>query len=77
MNDEPQVGELFLFKGEDTKSCPSWCEKPDIGILVSYNKDTKEGMMFWLRHPNPEEGHLNGFDFNYIQKDRFERFINK
>lgn len=76
MNDEPQVGELFLFKGEDT-GAPSWCEKPDIGILISYNETTREGIMYWLRYPDPEEGHLNSFDFNYIQKEKFERFINK
>jgi len=76
MNDDPQVGELFLFKGEDIAGT-SWCEKPDIGILISYDEVTREGVMYWLRHPDPEQGHLNSFDFNYIQKEKFERFINK
>lgn len=77
MSDEPQVGELFLFKGDNDSCVPRWCEKPDIGILISYDEVTREGIMYWLRHPDPEEGHMNSFDFNYMQKDKFERFINK
>ena len=76
MTDEPQVGELFLFKGEtDEPYAPEWTKKPDIGILVSYNKATREGVMFWLRYPDPEEGRLSNFDFNYMQEEKFERFI--
>ena len=75
MTDEPQVGELFLFKGEDDEAGPEWTTEPDIGILVSYNKATREGVMFWLRYPDPLEGRLNQFDFNNIQEEKFERFI--
>ena len=75
MTDEPQVGELFLFKGEDDEAAPGWTTEPDIGILVAYNKTTREGVMFWLRYPDPEEGRLNNFDFKYMQEEKFERFI--
>ena len=75
MTDEPQVGELFLFKGEDDEAAPEWTTAPDIGILVSYYKATREGVMFWLRYPDPEEGRLNNFDFKYMQEEKFERFV--
>ena len=74
MTDEPQVGELFLFKGDD-ETAPEWAREPDIGILVSYDEATKEGVMFWLRYPDPEVGRLNQFDFNQIQEEKFERFV--
>ena len=77
MTGEPQAGELFLFKGDDDPETPEWAREPDIGILISYDKATKEGLMFWLRYPDPEEGKLNKFDFNYMQEEKFERFIYK
>ena len=75
MSDEPKAGELFLFKGDDDKYAPDWSREPDIGILVSYNESTKEGVMFWLRHPDPDEGRLNKFNFKDMQEEKFERFI--
>jgi hypothetical protein len=63
-----------LFKGDD-ETAPEWAREPDIGILVSYDEATKEGVMFWLRYPDPEEGRLNQFDFNQIQEEKFERFV--
>lgn len=56
MSDEPKVGDLYVFKGlppNDEEPEYIWAE--DIGIILSYNEETKQGLIYWLRYPDPDE----------------------
>ena len=76
MNDEPKVGDLYLFKGqphEEGESPYLWEE--DVGIIVSYNEQTKQGRIYWLRHPDPEEDtRVNSFYHESIDKETMQLF---
>ena len=76
MSDEPKVGDLYLFKGHSHREglSPYMCEE-DIGIIVSYNEQTRQGRIYWLRHPDPEEDtRINSFYHESIDKDTMQLF---
>ena len=78
MSDEPKVGDLYLFKGQPDFSegvDPPYLWEEDIGIIVSYNEQTKQGRIYWLRNPDPEEGtRINSFYHETIDKDVMQLF---
>ena len=76
MSDEPKVGDLYLFKGQPQEEGDSpYIWEEDVGIIVSYNEQTKQGRIYWLRHPDPEEDtRINSFYHESIDKETMQLF---
>ena len=76
MSGEPKVGDLYLFKGQPQEEGePPYIWEEDVGIIVSYNEQTKQGRIYWLRNPDPEEDtRINSFYHESIDKDTMKLF---
>ena len=77
MSNEPKVGDLYLFKGEPRQDVddPPFYWGEDVGIIVSYNEQTRQGRIYWLRYPDPDEDtRINDFYHENIDKDVMQLF---
>ena len=52
----PKVGDLYHFKGDDYDPDEHpYTYEEDVGILVNYNPEIQEGLIYWLRYPDPDQ----------------------